>query len=146
MECLAYLAALCIDPMRFAEEDVVFHIDNVASVMALRKGYSKDLLASTIVRASRVVAASLGCSLYATWERRRSTRGSIIADDLTHNLVGSLNREELQAYLDKGLVKFPEPMLEWMAQPKVDLTLGRKCVMWICERFPEVVFLRPNLK
>ena len=118
LECLAFLSILCLDPLRFIEEEVLFHIDNIASVIALKKGRSKDPLATTIVRAARVVAASLGCCLFAEWEKRRSSRCSIIADDLTHNLIGELDEEELHSYVENHLISFPEPILEWMADPR----------------------------
>ena len=64
LESLAYLAALCLDPMRFVESEVLFHIDNDAAVMALSRCYSKrDTWATTLVRAAKIVAAQLGCSL-----------------------------------------------------------------------------------
>ena len=137
LESLAYLATLCIDPMRFVGTEVVFHIDNHAAVIALRKGHSRDSWASTIVRAARVVAAALGCSLFSEWERRRSTRGSIIADELTHNLIAVLNDQELQEYLVLGRVEFPEPISQWLANPGPDVGLGMRCVLWMRRYFPE---------
>ena len=144
LECLAYLAILCLEPLRFIEEEVLFHIDNVASVTALEKGRSRDPWATTIVRAARVVAASLGCSLFAEWERRRSSRGGRIADDLTHNLVAELDEEEIDTYLKTHYIQFPDPILEWMSDPRTDLSLGRRCVVWIREKFPAVCPLYPS--
>ena len=145
LESLAYLAVLCLDPMRFVERDVLFHIDNVASVVALSKGRSRDPWASTLIRATRVVAAALGCSVFAEWERRRSSSCSEIADDLTHNLVGKLSDRELEAYVRGSFLQFPLPILEWMADPKPDSALGRKCVIWLRRQFPELSFLKPLL-
>ena len=144
LESLAILTTLCLDPLRFIEQEALFHIDNMATVLALEKGHSRDLWASTIVRAARVVAASLGCEIFATWERRRSSRGSIIADELTHNLVACLNDEELSAYILRNTLSFPAPILQWMMKPGRDLTLGRRCVLWVRESFPAVRFLRPQ--
>ena len=109
----------------------------------LEKGRSKDAWATTLVRAARVVAASLGCTLFAEWEGRCSTRGSQIADDLTHNLVESLNNEELDSYLQGHHIEFPEPILQWMAEPDNDLTLGRRCISWIHKNFHVVHLLYP---
>ena len=145
LECLGFISILCLDPMRFIENDALFHIDNVASVRALEKGRSRDAWATTLIRAARVVAAALGCSLFADWERRRSTRNSEVADDLTHILVAKLTDDELRVYLQAGNISFPEPILNWMASPTSDLTMGYRCVMWIHEHFPEVALLRPAL-
>ena len=131
LEALGVLGTLCCDPKRFIGKDVVFHIDNQATVQALDKGYSrKDPWATTVVRASRVVAASLGASLYATWTPRRSSRETRIADNLTHNLLSELSLEEIQDYVKGGMVSFPEPIRKWMAAPKPDQGLGRRCIKW----------------
>ena len=66
---------------------------------------------------------------------------SIIVDDLTHNLMGSLLREELKAYLDLGMVAFPTPILRWMENPVEDLFLGRKCVLWLKGKFMDLSHL-----
>ena len=67
LESLAYLVLLCLHLLRFIEEEKVFHIDNIATVRALEKDRSKDTWATTLVRAlaATVVAASLGCTLFA---------------------------------------------------------------------------------
>ena len=145
LECLAYVAVLCIDPHRFVENEVLFHIDNVASVIALEKGRSRDPWASTLVRAARVIAASLGCTLFSEWEGRRSTRESRIADDLTDNLVANLDDLELSTYLSSNYIEFPEPILNWMANTSTDLTLGKRCIEWIRSRSPEIKLLHPPL-
>ena len=64
LECLGLLGALGTDPLRFAEKEVVFFIDNYACVIAFKKGYSRDEWATTVIRAARVVAAGIGCTLY----------------------------------------------------------------------------------
>ena len=110
LECLAYLTILCLEPLKFIEEEVLFYIDNMASVIALQKGRSGDPWATTIVRAARVVAAALGCSLFAEWEKRRSSRGAQIADDLTHNLVAELDKTELESYMRGHYIEFPKPI------------------------------------
>ena len=145
LECLGPIASLYLDPMRFFGKEVVFHIDNMASVTSIGKGHSKDPWASTLICATRTVDASLCCGVFASWERRRSSRGSCITDDLTHNLVASLDDHEVQAYISKSAVAFPLPIPDWMASPSKDSSLGRKCVMWLRRQFPELVFLRPKL-
>ena len=143
LECLAYLTVVCLDPMRFVETSALFHIDNGASVLALQKGRSKtDPWATTLVRAARVVAAFLGCSLFTEWERRRSSRNSEIADDLTHNLVSKLNDEELVSYLRLSAFSFPSPILQWMAKPAQDSSLGYRCVEWLRQKYPELNMLK----
>ena len=144
LESLGYLAAICLDPMRFAEREMIFRIDNMAAVTALKKGHSRDDLATTIVRAARVVAAGIGASIFSTWERRRSSRGSQIADDLTHNRLTLLTPEEVESYIQLNRVSFPSPILQWMAKPCKDQALGRKVLVWLREQFPGLRILRPH--
>ena len=145
LECLGYLATLCIDPLRFMDQEIVFTMDNAASVIALYKGRSGDPWATTLVRAARVVAAGIGASLYANWEPRRSTRATRIADDLSHNCLAELSSLEIESYLDRATISFPLPILQWMAKPVHDKTLGRRCLMWLREKYPSLVTLRPSL-
>ena len=121
----------------------MFFIDNIATVLALERGYSRDPWATTI-RAARVVAAGIGCSLYDKWVRRRSCRGAVVADDLTHNLLTELSEEEVEAYLDLGQVSFPDPLLQWMSTPRPDQGLGRRCLVWLRNQYPGLKFLRPS--
>ena len=120
LEGLAFSTVLCLDPLRFVEGEALFHIDNIATCITLEKGHSTDPWATTVARAGRVVAAGIGCSLFAVWERKRSSRESRIVDDLTHNLFTELSQDEVQALLDLGQVAFPTPILQWMARPSVD--------------------------
>ena len=145
LEGLAFLTTLCLDPLRFVEGEALFHIDNIATCITLEKGNSSDPWATTVVRAGRVVAAGIGCSIFAVWERRRSSRASRIADDLTHNLFTELTNEEVEALLDFGQVAFPPPVLQWMARPSVDVGLGRRCLIWLRSQFPGLEILRPSL-
>ena len=121
--------------MRFVEREALFHMDNAASVNVLKKGRSKDYWATTIVRAARVVEAGIGCNLFIDWERRHTSRESIIVDDLTHNPVHSLSDKELEAYLTQGTVTFPEPILQWMGKPGRDPMLRSRILKWLKQRF-----------
>ena len=113
-------------------------------MIALSKGYSKsDPLATTIIRAARVVAANCGIDIYTEWEPRRTSRGSRVADNLSHNLLRELTHQELEAYLENGYVNFPAPILQWMAHPEPDQSLGLKCVKWIRSKHPEVKDFKP---
>ena len=144
LEALGYLVALCLDPLRYAEKDALFPVDNMAAVLALQRGYSRDPWTSTIVRAARVMAAGIGCSIYSEWERRRSSRPTRIADDLTHNLLSELSTVELDAYINLGQVSFPQPVLDWMATPGPDPGLGYRCLLWLRHQFPGLRILRPT--
>ena len=141
LEALGFLVPLLIDPARFMGVKVLVITDNAAAALALVRGYSAgDPWASTICRAARVVAAALGCCLQADWEPRRSSRGSRISDNLTHNLLVELDSREIDAYLQHGKVCFPLPILRWMASPQSDNKLGYKCWIWLKEEYPEVCF------
>ena len=139
LESLGYLATLLLCPHRLSGRSVSFNIDSTSAVSALKNGYSpSDELCTTIIRASRVVAASLHCDISSKWIPRRSNRQSIVADDLTHNLTASLNNEELDSYLTMCLVAFPLPILQWMDNPVEDHTLGRKCILWMNSYYPNL--------
>ena len=140
LEALGPLATLLLCPDRFKGRSVSFKQDSQSAVSALKKGRSpSDELTTTIVRASRVVAAFLFCDISAEWIPRRSNRQSIIADDLTHNLTASLDKDELDSYLGGCAVAFPLPILQWMDNPVEDHTLGRKCVMWVSTNYPNLI-------
>ena len=146
LEALGFLTTLLIDPMRFAERPVLFTNDNAASVLVLQKGYSMgDQWATTICRAARVVAGGLGCYIQAVWEPRRSSRQTIIADNLTHNLLDELDVEEIDQYLDKECISFPDPILRWMAEPLPDQGLGSRCLQWVRDEWPKLIEIRPNM-
>ena len=145
LEALGFLVTLCLGPLRFAEREAIFTNDNIATVIALKKGYSKDSWTTAIVRASRVVAAGIGCAIFATWERRRSSPQTNIADDLTHNLLTDLTAKEVDSYLALGQVSFPPPILQWMARPGPDQTLGYSCLIWLREEFPALRILSPSI-
>ena len=140
LESLGYLATLLLCPHRFQGLSVSFMIDSLSAVSALKKGFSpSDELTTTIVKASRVVAASLNCDISSEWIPRRSNRQSTIADDLTHNLTASLNKDELDSYLAMCAVSFPLPILQWMDNPVEDHTLGRKCWLWMDNYYPNLI-------
>ena len=142
LEVLGVLVTLSLDPLRYIGKEIMFYIDNIGTVISFSKGYSRDEWTTTIIRASKVVAAGLCCSIFTHWERRRSSHGSEVADDLTHNLVGRLTEEEIRSYISLGISSFPEPVLEWMAKPGPDRALGFKMLKWIVSRFPIVKIMR----
>ena len=111
----------------------MFHSDNVATTLALKKGVSGDPLTTAVIRAARVVSAGIDCQIFSEWERRRSSTPSRIADDLTHNIFTKLNAREISVVLEIGCVSFPPPILSWMSLPHVDLDLGSDCLAWIRE-------------
>lgn len=145
LESLAFLATILLDPIRFANRPVLFHIDNAAAVGALFRGRSKaDSWATTVIKAARNVAGVLGSSLQATWTPRRSCPASIKADDLSHGYTSSLSRRELLSLLEGAMIAFPLPVKEWMADPQEDKTLGRKCVLWMVRTFPALQPIIPK--
>ena len=143
LEALGFLVPLVMKPDKFIGRKTIVISDNAASVLILGKGYSSgDPWATTICRAARVVAAALGCDLLAKWEPRRSSRETRISDNLTHNLLDELEREEVTAYIEDRSVSFPHPVLQWMAQPGIDTDLGYKCLRWMSSKFDKVRALR----
>ena len=141
LEALGFLTALLMAPLRFMERRALFFCDNWGSVIAFKKGYSGDPWATTIVRATRVVAAGPGCTLDTKWEKRCSSRPARIADNLTHNILEELTLVEVEAYLRRNTSVFPYPIRSWMADPGRNLSWGRFCLDWLKRKFPELRFL-----
>ena len=145
MESLSFLAALCLDPLRFVGKEAIFYIDNVATVLALTRGHAKDRLTTVIIRASRVVGTGLGCQLSARGIRR-SSQSAIIEDNLAHNIKENLSDDELLTLLDLNQVSFLPPLLEWMSNPGQDQELGRRCLIWLRDEFPILKVLWPDVE
>ena len=141
LEALGILTTICIDPFRFAGREAMFMNDNISTVISFKKGYSGDPWTTCIVRASRIVAAGIGASVFVVWEPRRSSHGSMIADDLTHNLLKGLNDQELQDYLELSKVTIPPPILQWMGSPGQDRCLGARILCWISREYPALKIL-----
>ena len=134
LEALGPLVTLAIDPWRFMNTQTVFKIDNMATCIAYTKGRAKTAyLASSLVRAARVVAASINTKLVVQWERRRSTKASRIADDLTHNLLKECTPQEVQSFLEKNVLTFPPPIQSWITNPAPSSTLGPDLLAWMSQ-------------
>ena len=138
LESLSYLATLCIDPSRWVSQELDCKVDNLASTLALPRGRSKkDKWATTVIRAARVVAAGLGATIHTSWTPRCSSRETVVADDLSHCRTARLSAAELAAFLKEGHISFPEPILNWMENPRPDPSLGVRCLHWIKRRNPD---------
>ena len=137
LECLSFLAALCLEPWRWQGMELDFHVDNLAATLALPRGRSrKDPWATTLIRAARGVAAALGATIHCEWTPRRSSRGSLLADELSHCRTACLTPKELAAFLSGGHIRFPDPILSWMRNPQQDEYLGFSCWSWIRKQYP----------
>ena len=53
--------------------------------------------------------------------------------------------DEVDAYLARATVKFPPPLLTWMARPQPDQGLGRRCLLWIYEQYPTIKQVELNI-
>ena len=135
LEALGLVGVLVLAPDLLQGHAVVHVIDNIATCLAWRRGRSVvDSWTTTLVRAAAHVCAFLNISLYTEWRPRRSDRPTEVVDDLSHDLCGSLNKEELEAYVNEKQLCFPEPLLFWLRSPKVDLNLGIRLVEWLSTR------------
>ena len=135
LEALGLLCILLLAPELLQNRSVVHTIDNIAAVLAWRRGRSLvDGWASTLVRATAHVCAFLNVDLYTEWQPRRSDRSTVIVDDLSHDLCASLNQEEMEAYCEEKLTGFPDPVLAWMKSPRIDAYLGHHLVAWLATR------------
>lgn len=138
LESLAFLATLCIEPHRWVDQDIIFFIDNLPATLAMARGRSKkDRWATTAIRAARVVAAALRATIHTEWVPRCSSRGTVVADELSHCRTACLSAPELAAFLAGGHIRFPDPILLWMSDPKPDQSLGHSCLAWIRNYYPD---------
>ena len=132
LEAVGMLSVILLAPDLLQGRSVIHVMDNYAACLAWNRGRSLiDLWATTIVRAVAHVCAALGIDLHTRWQARRSDRETIIVDNLSHDRCEGLNKEELEAYLDEKQDCFPEPLLTWMRNPRVDLNLGIELVRWL---------------
>ena len=69
-----------------------------------------------MVRAAAHVCAYLNVRLYTEWRPRRTDRPTEVVDDLSYDLCGSLNNEELEAYVKEKQEGLPEPLLVWLTE------------------------------
>ena len=72
---------------------------------------------------------------FVPWEERRSSHGSNIADNLTHNILEGLKQSEVDSYTSLVTVSFPDPVLVWMATPGPDRASGTKVTCWVFKEF-----------
>ena len=132
LEAIGMLSILLLAPDLLQNKSVVHTIDNIASVLAWRRGRSVlDNWATTVVRATAHVCAFLNVDLHTEWQPRRFDRCTRIVDDLSHDLCASLGQEELKAYCEEELAGFPDPLLAWMNSPRIDANLGHRLVDWL---------------
>ena len=132
LEVLGMLCTLLLAPELLYGKAVVHVMDNIAACLSWRRGRSKvDSWASTLVRATAHVCAYLDIKLYTEWQARRSDRFTDVVDNLSHDLCGTLNEDELEAYLTETLICFPKPLLAWMKSPRIDVNLGIQLVDWL---------------
>ena len=108
LESLGYLAPMLLCLQRFKGQVVYFNFEPMVAVAVLAAGRSdSDELATTVIRAARLVVAAIGCTMSSAWVPRRSDTQSIIVNVLTYNLTSTLSREELGAYLDLDMLASP---------------------------------------
>ena len=130
LEALGLLLPLMLEPHSCAGKDLHVYIDNIAVVFAFNKRRSDDPLAQTLIRASLFLAGALASRLFVSWVPRRSNRGSVIADDLTHGNFDSFRVGDPHGN-GHTLETFPEPVRCWMANPKYERDLGHRIVDWM---------------
>ena len=144
LEALGLLVPLVIYPSRIAGRAVHFRIDNLAVVWAFRKKRSDDKLAETIVRAAEIVAGSLGSRLFVSWEPRRSSRSTIIADDLTHIDFSTCLEYDRKA-LTVAYEDFPPPISRWMEGAIHTRDLGHSIIKWMKSEYSHIEELFVNI-
>ena len=130
LEALGLLVPLVIHPSRLAGEAVHFRIDNLAVVWAFRKKRSDDKLTETLIRAADLAAGAMGNRLFVSWMPRRSSRSTVIADDLTHVDFSSCLEYDWRA-LTVIYEDFPPPISKWMERAVHKRDLGYSINEWI---------------
>ena len=59
-----------VDPLRFTGRKALSFNGNSNTVVNFKKDYQKDPWTSTIARATRVIKAAIGKTLFVSWERQ----------------------------------------------------------------------------
>ena len=98
MQQLSSGTVLCLDPLRFEENEALIHQDNIVTTITLNKVQSPDSLATTVIRATRIIAAGIGCQLFSIWEKKRLWDPTRIADYITHNLSTEFSSYEIHTF------------------------------------------------
>jgi len=125
LEAVAILLPFLCIPGLLAGKQVVAHIDNVAVVWGIEKGYIKgDSTASLFVRALLIICGYLGIVLHANHVPRKSTKGANLADQLTRESSWAGAVEELGK--DKFVEVKSEALSAWIRDPKEDWGLVKK--------------------
>ena len=62
-----------------------------------------------------------------------------MVDNLSHDRCMGMTRAELKAYLDERKLGFPDPLITWMKQPRVDYNLGHQLVSWLQVEHPDLL-------
>ena len=107
---------------------VVVFIDNIASVLAWRRGFSKmDGLSSTIAKAFVYVAAAQRITLFTLHVTRCSNKGSKAADMLSKGATGAVLEQTAAAARiieQEKWPRVPRALQEWFQDPRIDNELG----------------------
>ena len=130
LEALGLLVPLVIYPARLARKAIHFRIDNLAVVWAFRKKRSDNKLTETLIRAADLVAGAMGSRLFVSWMPRRSSRSTVITDDLTLVDFSSCLEYDRRALI-VIYEDFPPPISKWMERAVHKRDLGYSIIEWI---------------
>ena len=144
LEALGLLIPFAIHPSRLAGKAVHVRIDNQAVVWAFKKKRSDDRLTETIIRAADLVSGAMGSRLFVSWEPRRSSRSTIIADDLTHINFSSCLEYDPRAFT-MVYEDFPPPISKWMEGAAYTRSLGHSVIEWMKAEYTNMIDLFVNV-
>ena len=105
-------------------------VDNSGSVRIWAKGYSSSCdLCTTVVKAIAAVAAAAGCRLEVEKITRRSTPGTVMADELSKAKFGGAWGAREEWGFARGPAAVQGALLEWLDNPSPDADLGERILL-----------------
>lgn len=128
LELIGPLVCLVANPDRCRSQNVRIWVDNIGSVQIWKKGYSSSCeLCTTLVLALGTVAAGLGTCLEICKITRRSCVEAILADELSKARFRVFRGSAPDSLrLPLAPAKIPAQLLNWVANPVADRSLGDK--------------------
>jgi hypothetical protein len=133
LESVGLLLPFLSVPEVLAGQHVVLGVDNIGVVFGWENGGCKgDAWASSLIRALHVVAAYLGCTVYVRHVPRMSSAAAIMADSLTRSSTATAAVWAQAA--GAATYSEPQPLWEWLREPREDFMLGFKLVSYLKNR------------
>jgi len=130
LEAVGLLLPFLLAPDVVRGRHVILGVDNVAVVFGwTNRAIKGDTSASVLIRALHIVTAFLECRVYVQHVPRKSTPSSTLADALTRESTST--PAVWQELATENILGPPDPLWEWLTDPRTDWHLGSRLVDWL---------------